>query len=333
MNNAVIKAEAPKVLRDFLAYHEVIAGHSKKTTNEYFLDLRLFFRFLKVNRGLVSPALPFEEIHMLDVDLPFLRAVTLSEVYDFMAFLSRERPTQPSSAKTAYGLGAAARARKVASVRSFFKYMTLKARLLEENPVQELESPRLKKTLPRYLTEQESLRLLESVEGRHAKRDYAILTLFLNCGLRRSELAGLDVSDVREETVRVLGKGNKERILYLNDACIGAVKGWLAERPDADGQKALFLSAQKKRMHENTIHNLVKKHILQAGLDPSRYSAHKLRHTAATLMLSNGVDVRTLQEVLGHEHLNTTQIYTHVDNAELRLAARANPLGKVKPPK
>jgi site-specific recombinase XerD len=172
---------------------------------------------------------------------------------------------------------------------------------------------------------------LDAAEGRHAERDYAILTLFLNCGLRRSELSGLNMADVGEEKMRVFGKGGKERELYLNDACREALDGYLDERRHKDtDEKALFLSGQGKRMHPNTIHALVKKTVLRAGLDPARYSTHKLRHTAATLMLSNGVDVRTLQEVLGHEHLNTTQIYTHIDNTELRLAAKANPLSRVR---
>lgn len=320
----------PPILKDFLSYHESIAGHSAKTVDEYFLDLRLFFRFLRQNRGEVSPAVPMDEITILSVDAAFLRAVTLNEVYEYMRYLGRERPNQ----RNKFGLGAAARARKIASIRSFFKYLA-KSRLIDENPMKELESPRQKKTLPRYLTEQESVALLKSVKGRNAERDYAILTLFLNCGLRRSELAGLNLSDVEGETIRVLGKGNKERILYQNDACRSAIDEWLTVRPEGTGEKALFLSGRSKsgkheRMHPNTIHALVKKHLLQAGLDPERFSSHKLRHTAATLMLQNGVDVRTLQEVLGHEHLNTTQIYTHVDNAELRLAARANPLGRVK---
>jgi len=323
-------AQCPKALRDFLSYHEVIAGHSAKTVSEYFLDMRLFFRFLLQNRGQSDPGADFDEIPILGVDLAFLKDVTLSEVYDYLSFLSRERPKQPSSARTGYGLGAAARARKVASIRSFFKYLTQKAHLLDKNPVADLDSPRQKKTLPRYLNEQESRRLLSCVEGRHAARDYAVMTLFLNCGLRRSELANLNLADVRGDHIRVTGKGGKDRVLYLGDACIAALGEYMEARPETPGQTALFLSGQGKRMHPNTIHALVKKHLAAAGLDPARYSAHKLRHTAATLMLGGGVDVRTLQEVLGHEHLNTTQIYTHVDNAELRLAARANPLSKVK---
>lgn len=324
-------AQCPPVLRDFLSYHESIAGHAAKTVDEYFLDMRIFFRFLLLNRNMTD--LPFDEISILSVDIAFLEKVTLSECYDYMIFLSRERPRQASSRQTGYGLSAAARARKIASIRSFFKYLTNKTHLLKTNPVLDIDSPRLKKTLPRYLSEEESIALLTSVSGKHAVRDYAILVLFLNCGLRRSELSALNLSDIRGETVRVLGKGNKERILYLNEACLLSLQDYLEVRPDLKDEKAFFLSGQNKRMHPNTIHTLVKKHLTAAGLDPTRYSTHKLRHTAATLMLSKGVDVRTLQEVLGHEHLNTTQIYTHVDNSELRLAAQANPLAKLRPPK
>jgi site-specific recombinase XerD len=319
--------EAPDVLRDYLSYHETIAGHSEKTVDEYFLDLRLFLRFIIMSR--LSPSPPLDDISISEVDAAFLQSVTLNEVYDFMRYLSRERPTQQNSPHTGYGLAASSRTRKIVAIRSFFKYLK-KFHIIKENPVAELESPKQIKKLPRYLSLQESLALLDAVEGRHAARDYAIITFFLNCGLRRSELAGLNCSDISGEKMRVFGKGGKERELFLNDACIEALGAWLEIRDKNSGEKALFLSGQGKRMHPNTIHTLVKKTVLRAGLDPARYSTHKLRHTAATLMLSHGVDVRTLQEVLGHEHLNTTQIYTHIDSAELRLAAKANPLSRVR---
>ena len=239
-----------------------------------------------------------------------------------MNFLSRDR-----------GLSGASRARKVATLRSFYKYLTNKAKLLSVNPVQDLDSPRMKKTLPRYLNLDESISLLESVDGKNATRDYCILTLFLNCGLRISELVGLNKTDVRENQLRVLGKGNKERILFLNEACQQALDDWLTERSGMTliDQDALFVTLQnRRRITRAAVHKLVKKHLADAGLDSTQYSAHKLRHTAATLMLQNGVDVRTLQEVLGHDHLDTTQIYTHVDSDDMRIAAKANPLNHVK---
>ncbi|MEJ8729008.1 Tyrosine recombinase XerD [uncultured Flavonifractor sp.] len=315
------RTEAPALIRDFLVYHETIQGHSSRTIDEYFLDLRSFFRYIKQKKNLISKDVPFDSIMIDDVDLSLVHSITLSDVYDFMSFLSQDR-----------SLTATSRARKVATIRSFYKYLTNKAKLLRENPVQDLDSPRLRKSLPRYLNLDESIELLDSVAGKNSSRDYCILTLFLNCGLRISELVGLNVTDVRGDQLRVLGKGNKERMLYLNEACQQALQDWITERSMLTlvDQKALFVTLQnRRRISRAAVHKLVKKHLLAAGLDSSQYSAHKLRHTAATLMLQNGVDVRTLQEVLGHDNLNTTQIYTHVDSDDLRTAARANPLGRV----
>jgi len=313
------RTEAPAILRDFLVYHETIQGHSHRTVDEYYLDLRNFFRFLKQSKNLVPKDVPLDEISIDDADLALVKDVTLTDIYSYMNYLSRDR-----------GLNNASRARKVATIRSFYKYLTNKAKLLEINPVQDLDSPRLKKSLPKYLNLEESMDLLDSVDGKNATRDYCILTLFLNCGLRISELVGLNKTDVRGDQLRVLGKGNKERILFLNDACQRALKDWLTQRDSMAlvDQNALFVTLQnRRRISTAAVHKLVKKHLAAAGLDSTQYSSHKLRHTAATLMLQNGVDVRTLQEVLGHDHLNTTQIYTHVDNDDLRAAARANPLG------
>ena len=317
------RSQAPGILRDFLTYHETIQGHSKKTVDEYFLDLRTFFRYLKLEKNIVPRNSEFDQIPIDDISVDFLASVSLTDVYSFMNFLSRDR-----------GLGAPARARKISAIRSFYKYLTIKAKLIPENPMQDLDSPRLKKSLPRYLDLDQSIQLLESVQGINQERDYCILTLFLNCGLRISELIGLNVKDIQGDQLRVLGKGNKERIVYLNDACQQAISDWLdvrSTRGTAD-PNALFISSQsRKRISKSAVEKLVKKYLSAAGLDSSQYSPHKLRHTAATLMLQNGVDVRTLQEVLGHDNLNTTQIYTHVDNDNLRTAAKANPLAKVKP--
>ena len=325
--------DAPPILREFLTYHETIQSHSRKTVDEYFLDLRNFFRYIKQLKGKTPADTPFDEISILDVDLELVRSITLSDVYSYMNYLGRERPKHRNSADTGIGLSPAARARKVASIRSFYKYLTNKAKVLAENPMQDLDSPRLKKTLPRYLNLDESVNLLTSVDGINQTRDYCILSLFLNCGLRISELVGLNVTDIRGEQLRVLGNGNKERMIFLNDACHQALDDWLVERSGMGliDKNALFVTRQNhKRITTAAVHKLVKKHLTAAGLDSTQYSSHKLRHTAATLMLQNGVDVRTLQEVLRHDHLNTTQIYTHVANEDLRTAARANPLGKIK---
>jgi len=321
MNYRDFRDETPQILKDFLIYHETIQGHSKSTADEYFLDLRTFLRFMKAEKGLVPRSTPLDEISLLDVGPDFVRSITITDVYSFMNFLSRERDLAPTS-----------RARKIAAIRSFYKYLTNKAKILSENPMQDLDSPRARKSLPRYLSLEESIHLLESIDGENQTRDYCILTLFLNCGLRISELANLNLNDVRGEQLRVLGKGNKERVVFLNDACQAALKDWLSERGGAvlSHQNALFLSRKHTRLTTDGIHYMVKQRLKKAGLDSDLYSSHKLRHTAATLMLQNGVDVRTLQEVLGHEHLNTTQIYTHVDNENLRTAAQANPLSKVK---
>ena len=327
------RTDAPPILRDFLVYHETIQGHSRRTVDEYFLDLRNFFRFLKLDKGRVARNTPLDQISVDDVDLELVSSVTLSDVYSYMNYLSRDRIVHPNSPDAHSGLSAPARARKVAAIRSFYKYLTNKAKLISENPMQDLDSPHLKKSLPRYLDLEESVSLLDHVDGANQARDYCILTLFLNCGLRISELVELNVADVRGNQLRVLGKGNKERMLFLNEACQNALEDWLTERSMLTlvDQNALFVTLQnRRRISRAAVHKLVKKHLAAAGLDSTQYSAHKLRHTAATLMLQNGVDVRTLQEVLGHDHLNTTQIYTHVDNDDLRTAARANPLGKVK---
>ena len=328
------RSDAPQILRDFLIYHETIRGHSKATVDEYYLDLRTFFRFLKLSRGLVPRTTELDEISIADVDVPFVASVTLAEVYDFLAYLARDRVKQANSPEPEYGLSASSRARKISAIRSFFKYLTMKAKLLDENPVQDLDSPKIPKTLPRYLTLEESQRLLSAVEGKNRERDYCILCIFLNCGLRISEIVGLNVSDYRGESLRVVGKGNKERTVYLNDACRDAIDRYLEVRKLLAPPRvtAMFLSNRRARISCDSIQVMVKKNLTKAGLDASLYSAHKLRHTAATLMLQNGVDVRTLQEVLGHENLNTTQIYTHIDNAELRTAADANPLSSFSPP-
>ena len=325
------QTDAPEILREFLSYHETIKAHSRRTVDEYFLDLRNFFRYLKTLRDPALSGIPLDEIDILDVDLAFVGSVTLADIYRYMTYLSRDRAQHHNSANSNYGLNPASRARKIATIRSFYNYLTNK-HLLRENPVKDIDSPKLKKSLPKYLTFDQSTGLLESVDGKNQERDYCILTLFLNCGLRISELVGLNLSDINEDTLRILGKGNKVRILYLNDACQDALQSYLAVRRPITGRdaNALFLSSRNERVSRSTVHAMVKKRLSAAGIDSTQYSSHKLRHTAATLMLQNGVDVRAVQEVLGHDHLNTTEIYTHVDNEGLRTAAKANPLSKVK---
>lgn len=329
------RSESPAILKDFLIYHETIKGHSSKTIDEYFLDLRTFFRYLKIERGIVPKNTELDEISIMDVDLDFVRSVNLNEVYNYLSFLARDRVINQHSRHKEYGLSAASRARKIASIRSFYKYLTVKVKLLADNPVADLDSPKTPKTLPRYLSLEESKRLLNSIDGKNKERDYCIICIFLNCGLRISEIVALNVSDYHGDSLRIIGKGNKERIAYLNESTVKAIDDWLLVRKKKapDHEPALFVTNRRSRISREMVHSMVKKNLLRAGLDQSQYSSHKLRHTAATLMLQNGVDVRTLQEVLGHEHLNTTQIYTHIDNSELRIAAAANPLADFEPDK
>ncbi len=313
-------ADCPLILREFLSYHETIKGQSQRTVYEYYLDLRMFLRFMVLVKNQMPYHTDLENISIKSVDLAFLQTITTADVFDFLSYLANDR-TRPDDAYSS-GIDTAARARKLSAIKSFYKYLTVRTKQLQTNPVQDLEYPKLRKSLPKYLTLEQCQALLSAVQGPNAKRDYAILMLFLNCGIRRSELVGLNISDVYDDRIRVLGKGNKERIVYFGAACKAAIQDYLAVRRQVtlSDNRALFGSA-------SAVHRLVKKHMLAAGLE--QMSAHKLRHTAATLMLSNGVDVKTVQEVLGHENLNTTQIYTHIENTELKIAAEANPISRL----
>ncbi len=315
--------DAPTLLRDFLTYHETIKGQSPRTIQEYYLDLRMFLRFIKLMRNEMPMNTILDDIPIKDVDLDFVRSITTSDVFDFLSYLANDRDGD--------GIGPASRSRKLSAIKSFFRYLTVRTKLLDENPVADLEYPKLRKSLPKYLTMEQSTALLRSVEGQNQKRDYAILMIFLNCGIRRSELVGLNLTDVYEDRIRVVGKGNKERFVYFGTACRKAIDAYLPERNKRilSDNRALFGSRDNNRISVSAVHRLVKKALFQAGLDPNQFSAHKLRHTAATMMLSGGVDVKTVQEVLGHENLNTTQIYTHIENTELKIAAEANPLSKL----
>ena len=326
--------EAPEEIRNYLNYMSTIRGRSERTCKEYYLDLRTFFRFLLKKRKLVPEETPWEEISIDQVDLPLIASVTLTDLYDFLAYAQKELPTYHKSPSTTYGNGSSARARKVAALRSFYRYLTEKVHKLERNPVQNLESPKNKKSLPRHLSMEESVELLSHVESAYPERDYCIITLFLNCGLRVSELVGINLSDVRGDTLQVLGKGNKERMVYLNDACQQAIKAYLPKRlkPRPEDAQALFISRVGRRINQQTVKWMVGRQLEMAGLGGKKYSAHKLRHTAATLMYQNGVDVRTLKEVLGHENLTTTMIYTHVTDENMKQAALHSPLAHFSPP-
>lgn len=314
--------DAFPILKEYLFYLQTIRQKSVKTVDEYFIDLRTFFRYIKLRRGLLNDDVDFDKIKIDDIGLDLIKTITLNDAFEFMNYLQRERCNQ-----------SAARARKCSSLKGFFKFITKKKHYLEVNPIEELEVPKKKKSLPKYLTLEQSIELLNAVEGNNKERDYAIITLFLNCGLRVSEMAGLNYTDIRSDnTMRVLGKGNKERIVYLNSACIDAIQDYMKVRP-VDGVKdkhALFISRNHNRMSVKTIQAMVYKYLEKIGLNAQGYSCHKLRHTAATLMYQHGgVDVRVLKEVLGHENLATTEIYTHLSSEQMKNAADLNPLAKV----
>lgn len=323
MKNSDFMSEAPDLIKDYLIYMQTVKGKSLKTVDEYYSDLRTFFRFIKVKRGIVSSSVPYCDINIDDVDLDLIKSVNLTDIYEFMNYVMRERNNNNST-----------RARKSSSLRGFFNYLTVKKHLLDVDPTKELESPKKKKSMPKYLTLEQSIDLLNAVDGKCKERDYCILTLFLNCGLRLSELVGLNYSDIRtDNTMRVLGKGNKERVIYLNDACVNAINEYKKVRP-IDGVKdknALFISRNNNRISPKTVQAMVYKYLEKIGLNAQGYSCHKLRHTAATLMYQQGgVDIRVLKEVLGHENLGTTEIYTHLGNKQLEEAAKKNPLANVK---
>ena len=313
----------PQSVIEFLNYLSVVKSKSELTVLEYASDLRLFFRYMLVYRGLVDKETEFDKIEISFIDLDFIKTIKISDAYAFLSYCRNER-----------GNDNAAISRKVSTLRAFFKYLCVKMKQIPENPMEELESPKLKKSLPKYLTFDESVQLLESIDGRDKERDYAIITLFLNCGLRLSELCSLNYTDIKSDgTLTVTGKGNKERTIYLNEMCIDAVKDYMKVRP-VDGVKdknALFLSGRKNRISPKTVQHLVEKYIEKSGLGDRGFSTHKLRHTAATLMYQKGgVDVLLIKDILGHENLATTEIYTHIVDSQLKNAVESNPLNKLK---
>lgn len=323
----------PTVIRTFLSYKETIQGRSKLTVQEYYLDLRTFFRYILVSRGEVTVSSTdreaLEEVKIDCVDKELVASITEDEIYAYLLWLSHDRKN-----------GVSARSRKLSSLRAFYKYHTNKSHLLEKDPTRNIDSPTVRQALPKYLSLEESRELLDSVESSSetSKRDYCIITLFLNCGMRLSELVGIDLQHIDSDMhkLTVTGKGDKQRVVYLNEACQTALQEYLAVREQigrASGsgkikdRNALFLSIRGNRISNKTVQWVIKKQLKLAGLDGKGYSTHKLRHTAATLMYHYGnVDIRVLKDVLGHRQLNTTQIYTHVSDQKMEQAMDANPL-------
>lgn len=327
----------PLIIQSFLSYKETIQGRSRLTVKEYYLDLRTFFRFLMVSRGEVqvsaSDKEAFAQIKIDRVDRDFAASVTTDEVYSYLLWLAHDQENGPT-----------ARARKLSALRSFYKYHTTKSHQIENDPTRDIDSPTVRQALPKYLSLEESRDLLGSIDpdSDTAKRDYCMITFFLNCGMRLSELVGINLSDISSDMRKmvVTGKGNKQRTIYLNKACVNALQPYLEIREKlgrASGsvikdKNALFLSRRGNRISNKTVQWVIKKHLKLAGLDGKGYSTHKLRHTAATLMYNNGdVDIRVLKDILGHEQLTTTQIYTHVSDRKLEEAMNANPLANEKP--
>lgn len=313
--------DIPLILEDYLNYMETIRGKSPNTVKEYFFDIRIFLRFLKIRYRLVEKNTPLEEIEIYDIDIDFIKRITIQDLHAFISFVDKNR-----------GNGNYAKARKVASIRSFFDYLHTKINLIEKNPANNLEFPKTDNRQPVYLTLEQAKSLLDTINNNpnelFRKRDYAIVALFLNCGLRLSELVSIDIHKIKEDTLTVIGKGNKERTIYLNEACKEALNDYIKIRPkDVKDEKALFLSKRKNRISTRAVQHMIDKYLEKTGLDPSIYSTHKLRHTAATLMYKYGnVDIRALQDILGHENVATTQIYTHIDDERLREAVNSNPL-------
>lgn len=319
--NVIYDIECPRILNDFLAYLITVKAKSVNTVYGYKIDLKLFLKYIKVIKNEKNiKSIDVDSVDISSLDIEFIKAISIYDIYSFINYITLERKN------SSY-----ARARKTAAIRSFFKYLETKVKLINENPAKDLESPKISKRHPIYLTLDESKRLLDSIEGKNKERDYAIIMLFLNCGLRLSELVGIDIDKIKGDTLSVIGKGNKERTVYLNDACINAIERYMNVRPkDSKDKNALFLSERKTRINKRTVELIVKKYVQKAGLTEDKYTPHKLRHTAATLMYKYGnVDIRALQQLLGHESVSTTQIYTHIDDDKLRKAINSNPLSNI----
>lgn len=314
----------PEFLNSFLDYSITILNKSPNSIKEYNYDLAMFLKFIMIHFKQTNET-DLKNINISNFSVDLLKKITLNDIHAFVSYLAVDLRAKPAT-----------RARKISSIRIFFKYLTSKAHILDENPAQDLETPKLGKRMPKYLSLEESRKLLDiagNEDNRNHERDYAITTLFLNCGMRLSELIGINIPDIEFDECRmtVIGKGNKERTIYLNRACMKAITEYLNIRPrervKPDSRNALFLSERRERISKRTVQQIIEKELRASGLDTKKYSVHKLRHTAATLMYQYGnVDIRALQELLGHESISTTEIYTHVSNDQVRNAVENNPL-------
>ncbi len=316
--------DCPELVVRYLYDSETIRGLSPRTVNGYYIDLRSFFRYMVRSRDPERSETDLEDIDIRAIGLDFIQSITVSEIYEYLYFITREQNNAPAT-----------RARKLSSLKGFYKYLCNKLKLLDKNPVDDIGTPALKKTLPKYLTLNQGIELLKSVESDFYERDYCIITLFLNCGMRLSELININLSDIHDDgTIRIVGKGNKERLVYLNDACKAAIGRLCEERAklqNLQDKKALFVSKKTgRRLSARRVQQIVENCLRAAGLADQGYSVHKLRHTAATLMYQQGhVDMLALKEILGHAHVSTTEIYTHIGTDQLRQAAQSSPFAQL----
>lgn len=308
----------PSLVQEYLTYVDVIKGHSSNSVEQYANDLRGFFRYIARHKGLVPVSASDEEIDLTKIDITFIKTISLNDCYQYLIYLKNVRKNNEAT-----------RSRRVVALRRFFSYLTDNLGVLEKNPVKNLDTPKLKKSKPKYLTLEEAQRLLSVIDGKNKERDFAIITLFLNCGMRLSELCSIDYNNISSDgTLIINGKGNKERIVYLNESCIAAINQYMAVRHN-DGVKdrALFLSSRNQRINPRTVEIMVDKYLEKAGLGGRGLSVHKLRHTAATLMYQHsGADILLLKEILGHENLSTTEIYTHIQSQSVKETVANNPL-------
>ena len=315
--------DCPEYLRSFLTNLTLVRDRADRTEEAYYIDIRTFLRYLKISNGLVSRDYDFSKIKIADTPIELVKAFSLSAAYEYLGFLKNVRNNSTAT-----------RARKCSSLKQFFNYLYKKAHLISENPLIDLELPRVKNKLPKYLSLEQSLELLRNVNSKYQQRDFCILALFLNCGMRLSELVGMDIKDYSRDnrTLRLLGKGRKERIIYLNEACVNALDDYLKVRPVVESEPdAVFLSRNNKRIDKRRVQQIVEENLNKAGLGNIGVSTHKLRHTAATLMYQHGdVDTLVLKNILGHKSIATTEIYTHLSDDSMKKAADSSPLSDIK---
>lgn len=316
-----IKEPIPQFLKNFLTYTETIKGKSTNTVNEYYYDLRLFLKYIALFK---QPIWNLEKLHNMNISLitiDDIKSIDLQYLIDYMSFCQNQLHNSPST-----------RCRKTASLKSFFNYLKNKVNLIKINPAIELESPKIKERLPKYFNVEECVELLDIVDGKYKERNYCILTFLLNCGLRLSELVSINIENISNDQLSIIGKGDSERTIYFNDACLYALENYLNVRPIIKTTPSpLFLSERKTRISKRMVQTIVKNYIKQAGLTNKKYTTHSCRHTMATLLYQNGTDLNTLKEILGHKHVSSTTIYAHVHSQQKKDAMKNNnPLSDIK---